>query len=128
MAVRIFLAISTLIWLPYGVYCFVHPGYLGQAAGVMSLTATGTTEIRAMYGGLQAGIGLLTLAGLLHDAFRRQALVMLAFLCGGLCSSRIAGAFLDGSFSSYTAYALVFEIGSTAAAIWLLRRTEPASA
>lgn len=128
MAIRIFLAISTLIWLPYGVYCFVHPGYLGEAAGVISMTATGMTEIRAMYGGLQVGIGLLALAGLLHDSFRSQALMMLAFLCGGLCSARIAGAVMDGGFSSYTASALVFEVGSTVAAVWLLRRTQPAPA
>lgn len=128
MAIRIFLAISTLIWLPYGVYCFVHPGYLGEAAGVISMTATGMTELRAMYGGLQVGIGLLALAGLLHDSFRRHALVMLAFLCGGLCSTRIAGAVLDGGFSSYTASALVFEVGSTVAAVWLLQRMRPAPA
>jgi hypothetical protein len=128
VAVRIFLALSTLVWLPYGAYCFLHPAYLDQAAGVASQTATGMTEIRAMYGGLQIGIGLLALAGLLRDGFRRHALVTLAFLCGGLCTTRLAGAFLDGGFSSYTTGALVFEIGSTALALWLLRSTAPAPA
>ena len=57
MGKRIFLLVSTLVWLPYGIYCFFAPGFLAGAAGVAALSPTGRTELRAMYGGLQAGIG-----------------------------------------------------------------------
>ena len=54
LAVRIFLALSALIWLPYGVFCLIQPQFLAGAAGVAFTSPTGSTEIRAMYGGLSA--------------------------------------------------------------------------
>ena len=68
MIARIFLALSGLVWFPYGVYLFFQPGYLADAAGIVSTTATGNIELRAMYGGLQAGIGALAFAGALRPA------------------------------------------------------------
>ena len=50
MAARIFLALSALVWLLYGLYCLLVPGSLAEAAGVAATTPTGTTELRAMYG------------------------------------------------------------------------------
>ncbi len=52
MATRIFPLLSALLWLPYGVYCFIHPSALAAIAGVGFQTPTGSTELRAMYGGL----------------------------------------------------------------------------
>ena len=54
---RLFLAANALLWLPYGLYCFLVPEFLAEAAAVSATTSTGTVELRAMYGGLQAGIG-----------------------------------------------------------------------
>lgn len=122
MAERIFLVLSALVWLPYGVFCFFQPGYLVQAAGVSASTVTGTLELRAMYGGLQAGIGALALVGSIRASFVRPALVALAFLCGGLGTSRLMGAVATGELSSYTAMALVFEWASASIAVWLLYR------
>jgi len=122
MAERIFLALSALVWLPYGVFCFFQPGYLVQAAGVSASTVTGTLELRAMYGGLQAGIGALALVGSIRASVRRPALVALAFLCGGLGTSRLMGAVAAGELSSYTTMALVFEWASAGIAVWLLSR------
>lgn len=119
---RIFLAFSAALWLPYGLYCFVDPGYLAEAAGVAAGSATGTTELRAMYGGLQAAIGALALASLFRAPLRQPALLCIAFLCAGLFTARLAGALLDASFSSYTGMGLAFESGSTAIASWLLVR------
>jgi hypothetical protein len=121
MVARIFLALSGLIWFPYGVYCFLAPGYLADAAGVVSTTATGNVELRAMYGGLQAGIGALAFAGALRPAWMRPVLFAGCFLFGGLAVTRTLAAIDVGEFSSYTAFGLVFEWTSTALALWLLR-------
>jgi hypothetical protein len=118
---RIFLGLSTLVWLPYGVFLLFQPGYLHEAAGVAIASTTGRIELRAMYGGLQAAIGLLALAGLVRSDLRRTALTTLAFLAAGLATGRTFGVLLDGEVSSYTAMALVLEWGSTATAVWLLR-------
>ena len=129
MVARIFLALSGLIWLPYGVYCFLQPAYLADAAGVVATTATGNIELRAMYGGLQAGIGALALAGALRPAWLRPVLFAGYFLFGGLAVSRSLAAIALGELSPYTIMGLVFEWTSTVLAFWLLRaRLAPTTA
>jgi len=121
MAARIFLALSGLVWFPYGVYLFFQPDYLADAAGIVSTTATGKIELRAMYGGLQAGIGALAFAGALRPAWMRPVLFAGCFLFGGLALSRSLAAIAVGEVSPYTAFGLCFEWASTALALWLLR-------
>lgn len=120
---RLFLAVSALVWLPYGVLCFVTPGLLADVAGVASTSATGTIELRAMYGGLQAALGVLAGAALLRPSLQRPALLTLAFVCGGLFTARLLGALLGADFSSYTMLGLLFELLSSAFATRLLART-----
>ena len=122
---KIYLAISVLIWLPYGLYCAFTPEYLEGAAGVMATTPTGTTEIRAMYGGLQASIGMMCAAALVRADLARSAVLALAFLTSGLFLVRVAGFLLDGSASEYTNGVLVFEGSYALISIMLFRRTAP---
>jgi hypothetical protein len=122
MAARVFLVLSALLWLPYGLYCLFVPGSLAGMAGVVASTPTGTTELRAMYGGLQAAIGLLALAGALRGGLTRTALVTVGALTAGLGSARLLGVFLDGGFTAYTGMGLGFEWASALASRWLLRR------
>lgn len=117
---RAFLAVSALIWLPYGVLCFVAPGTLVEVAGVAPSSVTGTIEIRAMYGGLQSALGILAAAAFFQPTLRRPALLTLAFVCAGLFLARLLGALLGMEFSSYTAMALLFELLSGAFATRLL--------
>jgi uncharacterized membrane protein len=121
MAARVFLALSALVWLPYGLWCFFAPGFLAGAAGVSFLTPTGTTELRAMYGGLQTALGALALAGALREPLRRPALIALGFVTSGL------GVLLDGQVSSYTVAGLGFEWTSAALSAVFLARAATAS-
>jgi hypothetical protein len=125
---RVFLAVSALVWLPYGIFCFFQPGYLAEAAGVAASSATGTIELRAMYGGLQAAIGALALYAALRPAWVHHALVALAFLTAGLFLSRFAGAVAAGELSGYTAFGLAFESTSAILAMWLVSRESAAAA
>jgi hypothetical protein len=127
MAARVFLAFAALVWLPYGLWCLADPGYLAGAAGVAFQSPTGSTELRAMYGGLQAGLGALALGGVLRPRLERPALLALGFQCAGLALARLGGVALDGPPSSYTATALVFEIGSAALAAFCLARSRGAA-
>ena len=124
MAVRIFLTLQTLLWLPYGVFCFFQPAFLAEAAGVEFGSLTGNIEIRAMYGGLQAALGAFTLAGILREPLRRPALTAVAFLVAGLATARLGGVALEGDLSAYTGGALVFEIATVAIAVFFLRRSD----
>jgi hypothetical protein len=127
MAIAFFLAVSAAVWLPYGLYCFANPGYLAGAAGVAAASVTGNIELRAMYGGLQAGIGALALVAVWRERLRIPALVCLAFLCAGLAVARLAGAAIDAELSPYTMFGLGFEIASAVFAGFLLRRHRPAA-
>ncbi len=127
MATRIFLGLSALLWLSYGLFCFFQPSYLAEAAGVAASSATGTIELRAMYGGLEAALGVLAGLALFRPQLLRPALVTLAFVCSGLFLARLLGAGLGRELSSYTAFGLAFELISAALAIWLLAR-EPGPA
>jgi Domain of unknown function (DUF4345) len=119
---RAFLGFCAVLWLPYGLYCLADPGFLREAAGIASESPTGSTELRAMYGGLQAAVGALALAGFLRRDLLRPALIALAALPAGLFTARVVGVIVDGGVSAYTAGALVLEATLTAAATVLLRR------
>lgn len=119
---RVFLAANALLWLPYGLYCLAQPHMLAEVAGVAAASTTGSTELRAMYGGLQAAIGALALGAAFRRDLQRTALITLAFLAGGLFSARLVGAFTDGGLSSYTVGALIVESSLTLLSIGLLRQ------
>jgi len=130
MAIKIFLGLSVAIWLPYGLFCFFQPGFLEGAAGLGLGSVTAETEVRAMYGGLQAAIGLLALAGLRKPELAKSALLALAFLSAGLATARLGGAAMAGDTTSYTLGAIGFEIVSFLCASALYRRApqpEPAT-
>jgi hypothetical protein len=130
MAARIFLGLSALIWLPYGIFCFFSPEFLAGegSAGLVASTATGSTELRAMYGGLQVAIGALVGLAVFRPRLVQPALLMTAFLTTGLATARLTGALIDGGFSGYTFGGLGFEIVSACIAWWLLQRgAEPAA-
>ena len=122
MISRIFLALTALLWLPYGIFCFFQPGYLAQAAGVAATSATGTIELRAMYGGLQAGVAAFPPAAALRPALVGPALIASCFLFAGLALTRLLAAIGMGDLSSYTIAALGLEWGLTLLAVWLLHR------
>ncbi len=107
---RLFLAASALLWALYGVYCFADPASLAGAAGVTATTATGTIELRAMYGGLQAALGLLAGAACWRPSLVRPALLALAFVAAGLFTARLLAAVVAAEFSAYTVMALTIEI------------------
>lgn len=123
MALRIFLGLEALVWLPYGLYCLTSPGSLADAAGVAATSPTGSAELRAMYGGLQVALGLLAGLALARPGLVRPALVALLFAATGLALGRALGVALDGAPSAYTALALGFEAVTAAAAAALLART-----
>ncbi len=116
------LIFSAIIWLPYGLYCFIQPTMLVETVGIVPGTPTAMTEIRAMYGGLQMAIGALALASVARPRLISGTLLTLVFLTGGLASARLLGFLMDGGWSSYTAGGLGFEIISCGLALVALGR------
>lgn len=119
---RILLGLSALVWFGYGAFCFMQPGFLAGAAGVGASSATGTVELRAMYGGLQMAIGVLAAMGLMRRRFERTALLVIGVLCAGLGSARLIAAISVSDVSAYTGSAVGFELATAALVAWLLSR------
>ncbi|QQD18409.1 DUF4345 family protein [Spongiibacter nanhainus] len=122
MPTQLFLGFSALVWAGYGLYCFMVPTALADMNVITAASATGTVEIKAMYGGLQTALGVLALMGLLRSAMIKPALTALAFATGGLFIARSLGALMAANFSAYTSGALVFELLATLIAVWLLKK------
>jgi hypothetical protein len=119
---RVFLAVSALVWLPYGLWCFARPEILAAFAGLAATTPTAIAEVRAMYGGLQIAIGVLAVVALARPHHRRSVVLTLGLLTGGLGIARLLAVLLGAGVSGYTAGGLIVEFGSMAWAAALLRR------
>ena len=121
---RIFLWIEAVLWIPYALYCLVAPEVLVDGASVTAVSATGVTELRAMYGGLQFAIGAGCVWGAVSEEMRRGALWMLFLLTSGVGAARVVGMGLDGGIGAYTILALVFEFVTAGVAGRLLLKEQ----
>ena len=117
---RIFLAVIGIIFLASGVFTFFDPHTMGEALGIAPLNASGETEIRATYGGLVIGSGILVLSGLFNRLLTVAALAGTFFGAGGLMSTRIVIQAMDG-FTINQGIVAVFELTMVVVAFLLLR-------
>ncbi len=116
-----YLIFTVLVWLPWGVLCVFNTAVISDVIGVTSLSVTGNSDLRAMYGGVQTAVGLMALLALYDRRYLRQLLVTLAFLGSGLALSRSYGLYTDGSATFYTFGVLSYEIFATVSSIVLLK-------
>lgn len=115
---RLYLALSGLFLAGYGVYCLIYPARVGDITGLIMSSPAALTEIRAMYGGLELGLGLFFLLTAVLPETARQGLFCMLLCFGGLALSRGAGALLDGTLSDpYNGGALAYETISAVVAL-----------
>jgi hypothetical protein len=119
---RAFLIINALLWVGYGAYLLLAPEALADLAGVTASNATGSVELRTMYGGLQTALGVLALLGALSGGWRMTALAAFIFVYGGMAIGRLIGALIDQEFSAYVIAALIFDSLFAVFAVALRRR------
>lgn len=97
-----FFAITASVWIPWGIYCLLVPeawsGAVIPGMEVFTLdTATARTEVRAMYGGLQIAIGLISLIAVFKKEHRATVLLFLTLALSGLALCRMYGIIIDGN-------------------------------
>lgn len=123
---RIFLMLEAVGWFGYGLLCLLYPSMLARVAGVHAQSITGLVELSAMYGGLEAAIGIIAFLGWQSTIRTRWALWSLVLLCGGMGGGRLLATLFHVHLSLYTAGALLFELGSATVA-WLFLSRLPLS-
>ena len=105
-----------------GVNTFRDPvaAMAGVELGVQSINAL--NEVRANYGGMQIGIGILLFSAGLLSWLSRPALLALSLITGGLVVGRIVSMVLDGMPNTTVQALLILEFLTTIAAIFLFFR------
>ena len=126
MATKIFLGLNALLFIGYGLACLVSPSLVAEQTGMVLTTGVASTEVRAMYGGLQTAIGLLALLGILRPGMQAAVLIALGFLFVGLASGRMLGILVDPEPGIYNIGAFAFEALFGVLAVMLLSRTASA--
>lgn len=106
---RFVLLFSAVSFIGYGVACLLSPNMVGTLSGLGLQTVSGRTEIHAMYGGLQTGLGLFFLLCGSHREWVRPGIVALILVMGGLALARSYGISVQGSPGSYNLGAASYE-------------------
>lgn len=114
---KFFIAISGMIFACYGGYLIVYPELLISIANFSIPEDTALTELRAMYGGLQLGLGLFMLCCCRRDQLVEPGLLFmsLAFFC--LAATRTLGLLIDPADNGYNLGATIYESFTAAISI-----------
>ncbi|MDE0887533.1 MAG: DUF4345 family protein [Myxococcota bacterium] len=116
-----YLIVTLLVWLPWGLQCIFNTGNVADVIGVAGVDATGNTDIRVMYGGVQFAVGLMAALALYDGRHFEKVLWCLAFLGSCMALSRFYGLMIDDSGTLYTWGVLGYEAFAGISAICWLR-------
>lgn len=118
------LGLSALVFISYGLISLISPGVPSGLAGLEMSNGDAISEIGAMYGGLQTGLGFFCLVALLKPEFYRSGLVLLVLGIGTLALARfITFVMTSDAVTAYTYGALIYEFATASlAAFALLKR------
>lgn len=92
---RIALIIAAAGFAGFGAACLIRPKGMLDAVDVRARSARGTTELRAMYGGLETGLGAFFAVAAAKNEWARPALLAQTLGLGALAASRLAGILRD---------------------------------
>jgi hypothetical protein len=113
---RRIVAIAGPLAILSGVICAAVPATLGEHVGI-SATPSGLTDMRAVYGGMQIGLGAFLLWCRSDPARTLPGLLALGLALGGVALLRIVGLLVDQEPNAVHAANLALEAG-TAALVW----------
>ena len=98
MSTRFLVGIAGIVFLALGIAGLTNPRWVMDFVGYSAATATVLVlgEVRGIYGGLFAVMGLYTLVAAANPAAHRGALLLIGLLWLGVCGGRLTGFYLDG--------------------------------
>jgi len=122
----VLLNLAGLGFLGFGLWLIADPAGGLAMVGIAPVNAAGFIELRALYGGLELGLGTYLLLCAARQDWRRAGLWAVLLGNGGIGLTRLAGIASTGVFVPFFAYALVWELGFALLAGWVLLRSRQA--
>jgi hypothetical protein len=110
---RIFLRLVGAMSICFGLGYVAMPGPMIDAAGFGAVPASGLTDVRATYGGLQIGLGVFLLWAAGVESQVRAGLLLVLFSIGAVGAGRSIGIMVDGDFTDFHLAGLVTEVTLT---------------
>ena len=114
------ITLAGLGFTAFGILFLCWPDMLLPGIGIQALSAEAQVEIRAMYGGLELGLGILLLNCFAADR-QRFGLQLSLSSYGGLALARLASMLVIGVTTPFLWFALVWEGVIAVLAILALR-------
>ncbi len=119
MVPRIILGLSALVYVGIGLAFIIAPESLLPRVNITAPSGTALTDVRAVYGGLDLGVGVLLAYCLMRNEIQ-TGLVACTLTLGGLAIARIIGMTLDAAQDTITYGLLTSElVGAAMAAVGL---------
>lgn len=122
-------AAARFLWLNAGLFATFGLGFIIAPAYFAALftngapaTPSGLTDMRATYGGVALGLGLLFAWHGADPARVRGGLRALGLVVAPLAAARLYGMLADGAPNAFMFAFLGAELAVVGAAVWLLRR------
>lgn len=117
LVARLLLFISGLVFLGIGIWAMVQPEVVVASMDLAVETVSARNEIRAVYGGMDLGLGLCCMVGAMRPRYRRAALGLLALVLGCMVLARGVSVAIDMSLPTINLVFLGVE-GFGAAIAW----------
>ena len=113
-----FLRFTGVVFASYGAYLCFNPQFLVELLEIGD-SVPAKVEVRAMYGGLQLGIGLLLLWGAQRAPVQQLIACAVMIACfAGLAGGRGVGMLIDGG-DGYNLPAFIYETASLLISVYL---------
>jgi len=118
---KFILFVSGLVWVVYGGWLFFDPTGLSYAGFEFNHWSV-IVEVQAMYGAVEFMLGIFAWLGLWNrKKYMHSALVVWAFIYGGLAFGRLVGIYQwDGDYWMYTFGPEGLPEAYNAGALWVL--------
>lgn len=120
-ASKILLFLGAAIYFAFGFVFLFHPDAITTMDGIVLPDRPAANHIRAVYGGMEIGLGMVLIYFGLAKEGVRNGLIVLAFSIGVTSASRLYGILLDGGgdMSNILSFIAEFAFAAMAVILWV---------
>jgi hypothetical protein len=116
---KILLILGALIYFAFGFMFFINPDAITTMDGIILPDRPAANHIRAVYGGMEIGIGMLLIYFCLMKGGVKNGLIVLAFSIGVTALSRLYGIAFDQGADMSNIFSFVAEFAFAVLALVL---------